>query len=162
MTTLCLSSPFFDLLDAGRDSSASTAPLSCFAATTTTAEASSTMAGSSTTPKTTTTTTATTTTATTTGDLVPLFSLPGLGGTVVTRLAFDVGGLLWTSCYNGTVHAYNVSSIDDDDDDDNDNLPRPPGAPIFSSDFTGEALISPYLISSPPAPSFVLHYDPLA
>ena len=91
------------------------------------------------------------------GELVPLCSLPGLGGTIVTRLAFDpssAGGLLWASCYDGTVRAWDVSRYcrgdpaassappaEDDDDGIRTSRPPPPPSvsePLFTSDFTGE------------------------
>jgi hypothetical protein len=87
--------------------------------------------------------------------LVPMMrpSLSGLGGTIVTRLLSNADGLLWVSCYDGTVRAYDVSGygdgrpdaaaatvIDDDDDDDDVGRSRPPPwEPLFRSDFAGKS-----------------------
>lgn len=72
-----------------------------------------------------------------TGQLVPLGSVGALQNTVVTTLKFDSNDLLWTACYDGTVHAYSTYGLDDIDFSMSDQLPS---APVFQSDFTDSVL----------------------
>jgi hypothetical protein len=90
------------------------------------------------------------------GRLVPICTLPDVRGTIVTRLSFDTAGLLWTSCYDGTVRAFDVSEcvdddcidgtdvsavVNDDHDDDDDVRSRhPPLVSLYRSDFAGELM----------------------
>ena len=66
--------------------------------------------------------------------LIPLGPILGLKNTIVTSLKFDSKGLLWTSCYDGTIRAYDVS------DCQNSSTLFPPQKPKFQSDFTDSVL----------------------
>lgn len=68
------------------------------------------------------------------GQLINLGSLPGIENTIVTSLKFDSNGLLWTSCYDGTVRAYDISGFTDR------SVTFPPEKPMFQSDFTDSVL----------------------
>ena len=61
--------------------------------------------------------------------LVPFGSLATLKNTIVTSVKFDAMGLLWVSCYDGTVRCYNIT-----------HLHQEPMKPIYQTDFTDSVL----------------------
>lgn len=76
-------------------------------------------------------------------NLIPLGSISSLQNTIVTSLKFDSNDLLWTSCYDGTVRAYNISAYQSTDDKTttiSKVTSFPPQKPVFETDFTDSVL----------------------
>ncbi|KAL3791444.1 hypothetical protein HJC23_011500 [Cyclotella cryptica] len=77
--------------------------------------------------------------------LVSLGSLKALQNTIVTSIKFDSNGLLWVSCYDGTVRSYDVSDwqYNHNDQDKSDSLQKkvfPSTKPVHRTDFTAAVL----------------------
>lgn len=74
--------------------------------------------------------------------LVPFGSLATLKNTIVTSVKFDTLGLLWVSCYDGTVRCYDITRLHQDcsgDSAKNKKLFKPL-KPIYRTDFTDSVL----------------------
>ena len=73
--------------------------------------------------------------------LVPFGSLSTLQNTIVTSVKFDSNGLLWVSCYDGTVRCYDISQWRANDHDQRiENKLFQPLKPIHRTDFTDSVL----------------------
>lgn len=72
--------------------------------------------------------------------LVPLGSLATLQHTIVTSIKFDSAGLLWVSCYDGTVRCYDLSQNQNDVGSSDEKKLFKPLAPIHMTEFTDSVL----------------------